>query len=162
MPGSFHVSHEKLVRLCPLLHLVALNQNVIWKPFCLLRALWQWHIVDESFEVICKTVINSVGTIGGMIVTEQTQYPRFGARLIRLLVSYMLAKDGFAFAHGKDLLRKILIRRLQIGRNGQWVWRILTLKFSMVMIGNKEVVWPGFAGAVKDPQRSLKYTPASG
>ena len=141
------VSHEKLVRALVLSNLIALNQKRYigsLSAYCGAvsaaagAACGVAYLYDESFEVICKTVINSVGTIGGMICdgAKPSCASKIRSAVDTALMSYMLAKDGFAFAHGEGFVEEDIEQTIaNIGRIGRVGMADTDIEILNIMIG---------------------------
>lgn len=141
------VSHEKLVRALVLSNLVALNQKRhigSLSAYCGAvsaatgAACGVAYLYDESFQVICDTVVNSVGTIGGMICdgAKPSCASKIRSAVDTALMSYMLAKDGFVFADGEGFVERDIEHTIaNIGRIGRVGMADTDVEILNIMIG---------------------------
>lgn len=141
------VSHEKLIRALVLSNLTALNQKRYigsLSAYCGAvsaaagAACGVAYLHNESFQVICDTVTNSVGTIGGMLCdgAKPSCASKIRSAVDTALMGYMLAKDGFVFAHGEGVVEKDIEQTIaNIGRIGRVGMADTDVEILNIMIG---------------------------
>ncbi|MEG0913696.1 MAG: L-serine ammonia-lyase, iron-sulfur-dependent, subunit alpha [Oscillospiraceae bacterium] len=141
------VSHEKLVRALVLSNLISLNQKRhigSLSAYCgatsagAAAACGIAYLNDESFEVICNTIINSIGTIGGMVCdgAKPSCAAKIRSAVDTGLMGYFLAKDGFVFGSGEGIVEGDIEQTIiNVGRMGRVGMAGTDIEILNIMIG---------------------------
>ncbi len=141
------VSHEKLVRALVLANLISLNQKRYigsLSAYCGATSAGAAagcgiaYLHDESFEVICNTVINAIGTIGGMVCdgAKPSCASKIRSAVDAGIMGYCLAKDGFVFASGEGIVEGDIEQTIaNVGRMGRVGMASTDIEILNIMIG---------------------------
>ncbi len=144
---EMNVSHEKLVRALVLANLISLNQKRhigSLSAYCGATsagagaACGVAYLHDESFEVICNTVINAIGTIGGMVCdgAKPSCAAKIRSAVDTALLGYFLAKDGFVYASGEGIVEGDIEQTIaNVGRMGRVGMASTDIEILNIMIG---------------------------
>ena len=142
------VSHEKLIRALVLANMISLNQKRYigsLSAYCGATsaaagaAAGVAYLHDESFEVICNTVINSIATIGGMVCdgAKSSCASKIRSAVDTSLMAYFMAKDGNVFSPGEGMVEEDIEQTIaNFGRMGRVGMAGTDVEILNIMIGN--------------------------
>lgn len=142
------VSHEKLVRALVLANMISLNQKRYigsLSAYCGATsaaagaACGVAYLHDESFEVICNTVVNAIATIGGMVCdgAKSSCASKIRSAVDTALLGYFMAKDGNVFRPGEGMVERDVEKTIaNFGRMGRIGMAGTDVEILNIMIGN--------------------------
>lgn len=96
------------------------------------------YLYDEPFEVICGTVVNAIGTIGGMVCdgAKPSCASKIHSAVDTALLGYYLAKDGFVFAPGEGIVGEDIEQTIaNVGRVGRVGMETTDVEILNIMLG---------------------------
>lgn len=145
--AEWNAPREKLIRALVFANLVALHQkrqigNL--SAYCgaasasAASACGVAYLKNESFEVICNTLINTIGTIGGMICdgAKPSCAAKIRSAVDTALTGYYLAKDGCAFSSGEGIVEGDIEQTISnVGRVARVGMRGTDREIIQIMIG---------------------------
>ena len=142
------VPHEKVIRALVLANLISLNQKRYigsLSAYCgatsaaAAAASGVAYLHDESFEVICNTVVNAIATIGGMVCdgAKSSCASKIRSAVDTALMGYFLAKDGSVFSPGEGMVESDIEKTIaNFGRMGRVGMAGTDVEILNIMIGN--------------------------
>ena len=142
------VPHEKMVRALVLANLISLNQKRYigsLSAYCgatsaaAAAASGVAYLHDESFEVICNTVVNAIATIGGMVCdgAKSSCASKIRSAVDTALMGYFLAREGNVFSPGEGMVESDIEKTIaNFGRMGRVGMAGTDVEILNIMIGN--------------------------